>query len=210
MADSAVKGKGRGHANTYIPKYKLESFQQLRENKESFIIYVTKFLKSTYSNTWNKKVNDADSLCSIFTVSDEAFVLLVLENNWERWLDINNKSKNNYIPTKRNRGDKPVESDILPLYTNINGNSANAGKEVNRGWTEAGIKRFNELCMTVKEDRKENAVVDREILHEIRPTILSKASAKRRRLAQSITKAYVDIPIDKSEESDAAMHSDSD
>ena len=119
-----------------------------------YIIYVTKFLKSTYSNTWNKKVNDADSLCSIFTVSDEAFVLLVLENNWERWLDINNKSKNNYIPTKRNRGDKPVESDILPLYTNINGNSANAGKEVNRGWTEAGIKRFNELCTMVKEDKK--------------------------------------------------------
>ena len=111
-------------------------------------------LKPTYSITWNKKVHDADSLCSVFTVSDEAFALLVLENNWERWLDINNKSKNNYIPTKRNRGDKPVESDILPLYTNINGNSANAGKEVNRGWTEAGIKRLNELCTMVKEDRK--------------------------------------------------------
>ena len=102
-------------------------------------------------------------MSSIVTVTDKAFVLLVLENNWKRWLDINNKSKNKCAPSKRGRGDQAT-SDVLPLYTNINCVKANARNGGSRGWNETGIKRFNELCCKVKQDRYKNSEVDKATL----------------------------------------------
>ena len=125
---------------SYKPEYALKDFLELQENKEAFFVFVQHFLKPSYSAKWNRKLDNATGISSIVTVSDEAFVFLVLENNWNRWLDINKQSKNKYVPSKQGSR-KPIVSDVLLVFTNVNGAVHRSGgnREVNRRWTEAGI-----------------------------------------------------------------------
>ena len=118
------------------------------------------FLKQSHTKRWSAKTSNATKVSSILTVSDEAFVLLILENNWNRWMDLNKKSDNKYVPTKRGC-ETPIVTDVKPMYTNINRIAGN--DEINRGWSEEGIQRFNTLCGMVKEDREENEDADREL-----------------------------------------------
>ena len=39
-------------------------------------------------------------------------------------------------------------------------------REVNRGWTEARILQFNELCKIIKEDREAHGNADKELLEK--------------------------------------------
>ena len=128
MTQTAKAVKHRGKVTSYKPQYDLSDFEQFRGKKKSFDTFINYFLKKTYSTKWNNAtVDDTTRLSTIITVSDEAFVYLVLENNWERWVDINFKSQNQYTPCKRGRGD-PIQTDILPKYTNINGHPSNDGE----------------------------------------------------------------------------------
>ena len=51
----------------------------------------------------------------ITTVSNEAFVLLILENNWNRWLEIYQKNDGKIIPMK-GCGKQYLNCEILPKY----------------------------------------------------------------------------------------------
>ena len=206
-----TKGNKVKGYNEWKPPHTLECFQELREEKDAFFVFVQRFVRPTFSSVWKKGQHEATGISSIVTVTDEAFALLVLENNWERWLDINNKSKNKYVPSKRGRGDRAA-SDILPLYTNVNCSKVNAGNGGNRGWNETGINRFNELCYMVKEDRNKNSMVDKETFKRLQPRSETKRSRKRARLSESNVKAYTDIPIDgrHSSDEDSEESSDSD
>ena len=108
-----TKGNKVKGYNEWKPPHTLELFQELREEKDAFFVFVQRFVRPAFSSVWKKRQHEATGISSIVTVTDEAFALLVLENNWERWLDINNKSKNKYVPSKRGRGDRAA-SDILP------------------------------------------------------------------------------------------------
>mgnify|MGYP001016853275 CR=1 FL=1 len=156
-----TKGTKVEGSNDWKLQCTLVNFQDLRDREDSFSVFVQRFVKLALSSVWNKKVNAATGMSSIATVSDEAFVLLlVLENNWKRWLDVNNKSKNEHAPSKRGQGDRTT-FEILPLCTNINCVKVNDGNGGNRGWNETGIERFNELCCKVKQDGYENSEVDK-------------------------------------------------
>ena len=193
--------KARNKQPTYKPQYDLSEFIKFRGNQKSFDAFVKYFLIKAYSREWqNATVDSSTRLSTVMTVSDEAFVCLVLENNWERWLNINDKSKNRYAPSRRGSSDR-ITTNILPKYTNINGHPSNEGESIIRGWSDAGIARFNELCKIVKKDRKQNATVENVVFETIRSEMMeTKRLKKRRRPNRPHLKAYVDN--DDSESSD--------
>ena len=177
-------------------------------------MFVQHFLKPSYSAKWNRKLDNATGISSIVTVSDEAFVFLVLENNWNRWMDINKQSKNKYVLSKQGSS-KPIVSDVLPMFTNVNGDVHRIGgsREVDRGWTEAGIQQFNDLCKKIKEDREAHGNADKELLEKMRSTMATKRSSRKHaKLNEPTIKTYIDCQIDddSSESSDDASSGEED
>ena len=167
--------RGDKRRKTYNPPIALDTLMELREDEETFEIFVEHFLKPAYSKKWNNQVmyrrNEIKTIGNIVTITDEAFVLLILENNWERWIDINNQSKNNYVPSKRGR-EKPMVSSVLPKYTHLQVKGSNAERNEEqgcKGWRESGIQRFNDLCISVKDNRKHFVDVDKTLLEKLYP-----------------------------------------
>ena len=213
---SNKRGRGGGgkrstiNETTYEPDKSLEAFLELRQNKEVFTMFVKNFLKPAYSTKWKAKRCEKDTkrLSDIITVSDEAFVLLTLENNWERWIDINNKCDNNYTPSTR-REPSANDSNVMPKYTHINKKKDDiANKKVWRGWNEEGIVRFNELCKAVKVDRKKHSALDKTLLEETEPVEKSQRPRKRRGQLSLVPKAFVDSDGDKSSTDSEAEESE--
>jgi hypothetical protein len=86
-----------------------------------------------------------------FSVSDEAFALVVIENNFARWVDEHRKNKSKKSPDKR---EQPM---VKPLYTNENGTKG--GKS---GWSGKGMDAFNKTFENVFKDRRKSERVDLE------------------------------------------------
>ena len=77
------------------------------------------------------------------TISDEAFALIVVENNWERWVDMH--EQNNF-----------KSSNIMPKFTNAGKTQYSSNGSSNqkyKGWSAAGLKQFNEIFLMVKQNR---------------------------------------------------------
>ena len=97
---------------------------------------------------WDAEVH-VQLVSDFSTPSDEAWMLLVLENCWECW---EYESQDSHPEDST----KPVKK-----YTR---DKRERGR--NRGWTQAGIARFNELCQIAGEDRAKNKKVEEEYLAE--------------------------------------------
>lgn len=95
--------------------------------------------------------------------SDEAFVLVVLENSWHRWMhQYKNKSnKDNTFPA---------------AYTNSGVSSKDGKTKRFCGWSEAGVHRFNAICVLVMEDRKKYPLFDKELMEEWQSTSTATAT----------------------------------
>ena len=67
------------------------------------------------------------------TVSDEAFAILIFENNFDTWMDmgITKCTKTSKVPRKYTNGG------------NFKGKIATS--QHNKGWSDAGLHRFNQL-----------------------------------------------------------------
>jgi hypothetical protein len=98
------------------------------------------------------------------TDSDESFLVVVIENNYQRWLDeaqylannTSNQAKTTTKPANEDIEEQWKENLAPAKYTNA-GMSASNSKGSNRrcgGWSKEGYKRFNALYAMVKEDRK--------------------------------------------------------
>ena len=198
---------------TYDPPIALETLMELRENEESFEIFVKHFLKPTYSKKWNHQVvyrrKKIKTIGNIVSITDEAFVLLILENNWERWIDINNQSKNKYIPSKRGR-EKPKVSSIMPKYTHLQVKNANAERNEDqgcKGWRESGIQRYNELCELVQDNRKHFVDVDKSLLEELNPKESPSTNKRQRKRQKSIITVKPFVEDDNDDESCGTVES---
>ena len=92
----------------------------------------------------------------IASISDEAFALLIIENNEAKWLDVHERTKGHQLD-KANRKGESWSSDVPTRYTqqglSYEEKKFRAG---DRGWSIAGIERFNELFDFVDADRKKN------------------------------------------------------
>jgi hypothetical protein len=100
---------------------------------------------------WKTK-RATETMTSATTKTDEAFALLLLENNYEIW--------RHSVATTSDDGDYATETaDLKPKYTS--GKKA-GGSRRHEGWSEAGIERFNELTELVRKDRSDNKYWDKD------------------------------------------------
>ena len=105
-------------------------------------------------------------ISKIMTVSDEAFLLLVLENNWDLWMEM----------AEHDRAVKDCQQK--PKYTNAKGN----GRTIKGGgWMDEGLHRYNEIHEMVVKARKENKRVE-EVYMEICKT--EQPARKRRKIVE--------------------------
>ena len=210
------KGTQRTADNTiYKPEHSLDELLEIRENEEAFTMFVKNFLKPVYSTKWKAKRHKQETkrLSDIVTVSDKAFVFLALENNWERWIDINNKAKNAYTASTRGKSTTIIDSNVMPKYTYINKKRTDVDpKEIApanwKGWNNEGILRFNDLCIKVKDDRREFSTIDKDILAAVEPEENQQRPKKRRKKLTPTVKAFVDSEDDDSDKEDEESLSD--
>ena len=211
------KGKGtqRTADNTiYKPEHSLDELLEIRENEEAFTMFVKNFLKPVHSTKWKTKRHKQETkrLSDIVTVSDEAFVFLALENNWERWIDINDKAKNACAASTRGKS-TAVDSNVMPKCTCINKKRTDVDpKEIVpanwKGWNNEGTLRFNDLCKKVKDDRREFSTIDKDILAAVEPEENQQRPKKRRKKSTPTVKAFVDSEDDDSDKEDEESLSD--
>ena len=76
-----------------------------------------------------------------FTITDEAFLLLCLENYWQQW--------HYKWMVKRNGPNKACAHEVMnPWYTGKTRGTI-------RSWSREGMERFNKLAVLVYNDRRE-------------------------------------------------------
>ena len=198
----------------YKPEHSLDELLELRDNKKVFTMFVKNFLKPVHSTKWKTKRHKQETkrLSDIVTVSDEAFVFLALENNWERWIDINNKAKNACTASTRGKS-TAVDSNVMPKYTHINKKRTDVDpKEIVpanwKGWNNEGTLRFNDLCKKVKDDRREFPTIDKDIVAAVEPEENQQRPKKRRKKSTPTVKAFVDSEDYDSDKEDEESLSD--
>ena len=117
--------------------YGLQDIRTTYENMDLFQTFVNICLiHFTTSISWRYKA--CDSLISdIFTVTDEALCILLLENNADDYVRVYEEKK------------KIDRKEAKPKYTKVD----NAQKKF-QGWDRKAIKRFNDIVMSVKKNRE--------------------------------------------------------
>ena len=130
--------------------YSMEQFLELRRNFPAFSEFYKLFVREVVGK---KRFDDLVKTCplgkEISTPTDDAFALLVLENNEAKWADL--LEQNNGVIRPIRRGEEipdSYKSAILPKYTLTSGKV--------KSWSANGIERFNELQDLIKADRKSN------------------------------------------------------
>ena len=121
----------------------LEQILQMRlQNNFMYYDFINYFVSTVIGKMDYKRKSCIEVLSSYATVSDEAFAILCFENNFDTWMDMGL------------RGDKKT-SMVPRKYTN-GGISQNrkASSQHNRGWSDEGLHRFNELFDLVQKNRE--------------------------------------------------------
>jgi len=136
----------------------------------------------------------------IATVSDEAFVLLVLENIWDDMMKVS--IDDYYRPKKRKKHHDNENDDSTSATTNRDTNqvrnpvitgqwtSAWRGSRRYGGWSPEGLNRFNQLVKMVTQDR----VSDTHFQAQYEIWLNENNSKKRNEKAkQPVIQAYRDL-----------------
>jgi hypothetical protein len=113
-------------------------------------------------------------LSNYATVSDEAFALLCLENNYETWMDmgLTGNKKTSNVPRK---------------YTNGGSSKGKNGtSQHNKDWSDEGLCRFNELFGLVEKNREGSYA--KKFEEDFRQWYEDKVSGKQKR----VKKLYVE------------------
>jgi hypothetical protein len=132
-----------------------EVWQQGRRNTKMYDIFFDNYLPCVIKKSvFDCQVCVATNNKTLCTVSDEAFALLLLENSFDRWIDIYRLRKGQVTP-KQGQKHREFESDIPTKYTEggIVYNQTDKNNDP-KGWSALGIKRYNELFEIVRKDRK--------------------------------------------------------
>ena len=176
----------------------MKHYQELQASNhynEFFRIFVRAVVGS--SEFQGRIVDDrreADNLC---TPSDEAFAHLVLENNYDRWLDIFIQNKNQAPVPKKKFGnpEKQFYSDVKPKYTaggiKYNDESILESSK-SKGWSVEGIKRFNELYQKIIDDRKEHKTWMNNFIRRERRRLENEKAKRKPRPVKTIPEACRD------------------
>jgi hypothetical protein len=116
------------------------------------------------SKAWNKK-RFKERISKISTCSDEAFLLLTLENNYQRWL-----AEAAWIRSNKNKAPQDREPKNFPVakYTNSGKSKRDGRSRRLHGWAREGYLRFNELYQLVAKDRSRRTRFEEELLQNFR------------------------------------------
>jgi hypothetical protein len=129
-----------------LPIPPLSEILKFSQNPDVYIWVCTTLIKSVIgTQEWNPR-HMKELLSNIATRSDEAFLILTIENNYDRWME------------ESTMGDNEDSRQNLTeaRYTN-SGSSKSVGKGSSRryhGWSMEGYKHFNELYNLVTADRQ--------------------------------------------------------
>ena len=145
------------------PPYSMDTLCKLRqsqtaEEKEAFVWFAGELLECVCGKrAWGTRkkyratISDAtssDTGAFIVTVSDEAFALLLYDAYIDKWIKRYHQDRNGEPRSKR----------IVGKYTHHTDGASNEYG----GWSEEGIRRFNQLCEMVQEDRASRNARDAE------------------------------------------------
>ena len=134
-----------------VPITPLADFQQMRKaNYEVYELFCDAFVSCVTGRYKYKKNILKTRMTHVATVSDEAFAHLLVENSYDRWVDIHNNKDQASVPTGKR---KRWESNKPPKYT-FGGLQSVDGSRRYKGWTDEGINRYNELFQKVARDRR--------------------------------------------------------
>ena len=153
-------------------------------------MFIKRFVKpvvgvATFNNRIKVTRRPANTL---FTKTDEAFALLMLENNWDRWIDIFKLSDNRIPSVKRHRdGEEKVSiSHIRPKYTDggISYSDESASSSTKgRGWSEEGRAQFNVIVDMVNKSRRDHPNFPNDFVKKEREKINNDNQQKKKHLA---------------------------
>ena len=144
------------------PPYSMETLCKLRQSqtddeKEAFIWFAGELLECVCGKrAWGTRkkyratISDAtsnDTGAAVVTVSDEDFALLLYDAYIDKWI----------MRYHQDRRGEPRSKRIVGKYTQTNGASTEYG-----GWGEEGIRRFNQLCEMIQDDRNSRNARDAE------------------------------------------------
>jgi hypothetical protein len=104
--------------------------------------FIDNFVSVVVGKRKFQKVCHVEKLSKFMTISDEALTLLLVENSYDRWIDMA-KTKNTKV------------SNIPPKYTNggISSIDSQGSSRKYGGWSIEGLKRFDQLYAMVQADR---------------------------------------------------------
>jgi hypothetical protein len=116
------------------------------------------------------------------TVSDVAFCLLALENNWDYWVKV----------ASIDPAETPEDSlNNRTTYPSTKWTSSPVIGGKNTGWSKEGLQRFNELCQAESKDRDVNSLVDCNFLVKKQHENSARCKAKKAVVFAAV-KTYVD------------------
>jgi hypothetical protein len=143
-----------------------EQVNEGRENKRVYQWFCSHFLEPVVGATKWKANRITRALRKFATPSDEAFGMVVYQNNYQKWLQMHvvNDSKDQTVPAK---------------WTNGGQQAKNAKTKKFCGWAKAGLQQLNTNYVKVLEDRKQYRSFDKMLLTRLQSEIKPR---KRKRL----------------------------
>ena len=174
----------------------LDDFLQGRQG-EGFHLTCDRFVpcvlgRSRYKKRMAAQPRKDDDL---FTASDEAFIYLVLENAWDRWVDIHRQGRAQSAPRgSRVKKKWRWESDVALRYTE--GGilfKEKPSHQTSNGWTSEGINRYNELFRRVKKDREQHGEVFREWMADVKAREEGEGGPKARAEPKQVVQVESDL-----------------
>ena len=138
-----------------VKRLRSKSIEKLRRegrNEDFKILCEIGFAPMVSKDTW--KLNHKEvKISTLFTVADEAFALLTMENNIEEWMKLEVHGKESV------EGEESVQKGALTRYTSQGTNKDGTKK----GWTLEGKRRFNKLYDAVILERRTKVSETKEI-----------------------------------------------
>lgn len=148
--------------------------QTLPQRFDKFLMYQD-FVSFYVSPVIGLRRFEKEKCCKLYssyaTVSDEAFAVLTLENNWDRWMAmfVSGKWKDSEVRTKytvtrdtsvsassgktKKRKNKPANEQSQTETTTAKPEGGPQARRF-RGWSAHGINRYNQLFDQIEKERK--------------------------------------------------------
>ena len=132
-------------------------------------------------STFNEKLMTATKDKELFCISSEAFGLLVLENHWNRWLDIYIKCEDKIKDRKK----MEKLTNIQPKYTREGlKNSCNRDIGIKKEWSFQSIDHFNQLFAFVRDDREDYPNFTRDWIATKKEAMISNSRKRNTKIPQ--------------------------